>query len=68
MAKYSAAWLVEHETPEPVILFDETTLLPKRIPRRRRNTTHNHVADFPFRVATDHMNDPGCSHRPALSG
>ena len=47
--------LVEHEVAEVLVPVDPPGLLPQRVPRRRGDPSHDHVADLPFGVATDNL-------------
>jgi hypothetical protein len=57
MPKNAATRFIQHKTPQPIILGDETTLLPNRLAGRWRNPADNHIANFTFGVATDNIND-----------
>jgi len=57
--KHPASGLVQHKTPQPIILGQETPLFPDRLTRRRGNPADDDVADFNFRVATHHVHDLG---------
>jgi hypothetical protein len=57
--KHPAAGLIQHKTPQPIILGKGTPLLPDRLTGRWGNPADDYVAHFSFRVATYHMNDLG---------
>ena len=61
--KNAPARLVEHKSPQTIILVDEKALLPNRVAGRRRYSADDHIADLTFRVATHHMYHFGCFHR-----
>jgi hypothetical protein len=49
--------LVEHEVAQGFILGDPARLRPDGLAGRRRHPADDHIADFTFGMATDHMND-----------
>jgi hypothetical protein len=62
VAKDAAARLVEDEIARDAVLGDEARLLPQGFARRRRNSADNHVADLPFGMAGDDVDDFRGSH------
>ncbi len=57
MPEHPPARFVQNEAPRMLVVLDEATLLPNRVAGRRRHAPDNHIPDFTFRVAINHMND-----------
>ena len=63
MLEDAASRFIQHKLAQSLILRDPARLLPERFARWWRQPADDHIADFPFGMATDDMDDFARSHR-----